>query len=141
MNILKKYIYQISIIFLIGLLIFGYSLNKKSSISKKNEISLFAQQLKTRNAQISKIQKKLFENGNNINNLINKKEINFKKVFDNKKLIDFNGYNFSKNKINENLFKDYVFSKYTTNDILFNGNLGAIEQHILIFIIMKKIFF
>ena len=58
MNTLKKYIYLISIIFLIGLLIFGYSLNKKSSISKKNEISIFAQQLKARNTQISKIQKR-----------------------------------------------------------------------------------
>tara|TARA_B100000035_G_scaffold285375_1_gene268897 strand:- start:30 stop:1433 length:1404 start_codon:yes stop_codon:yes gene_type:complete len=126
MNIFKKYIYQVIIIFLLGLLIYGHLLNKNSSSSKKNEISIFAQQLKTRNEQISKIQKKLFENGNNINNLINNNEINFKKVFENKKLVDFNGYNFSKNRINEDLFKGYIFSKYTTNDILFNGNLGAI---------------
>jgi len=96
---------------LLGLLIFGYSLNKKSSASKKNEISIFTKQLKAKNAQISKIQKNLFDNGNNINDLINKNEINFKKVFEDKKLIDFNSYN---------------FSKYITNDILFNGNLGAI---------------
>ena len=64
-------------------------MNKNSSASKKNEISIFAQQLKTRNNQISKIQKKLFENGDNINNLINNNEINFKKVFENKKLVDF----------------------------------------------------
>ena len=38
MNIFKKYIYQILIIFLLGLLIFGYSLNK-------NEVTL-AQELK-----------------------------------------------------------------------------------------------
>ena len=126
MNIFKKYIYQVIIGFLLGLLIYGHSLNKNSSASKKNEISIFAQQLQTRNDQISKIQKKLFENGNNINNLINNSEINFKKVFENKKLVDFNGYNFSKKKINKDLFEGYIFSKYTTNDILFNGNLGAI---------------
>jgi len=111
MKIIKKYIYQILIIFLLALLIFGYSLNKKSSSSKKNEISIFANQLKARNAQIAIIQKNLFNNGNDINDLINKNEINFKKVFENKKLINF---------------FDYNFSKYTTNDILFNGNLGAI---------------
>jgi len=126
MNTLKRYIYQIIIIFLLGLLIFGYSLNKNSSISKKNEISIFAQQLKARNSQISKLQKKMFESGNNINNIINENEINFKKVFDDKKLINFNGYNFSKKKINENIFDGYIFSKYITNDILFNGNLGAV---------------
>ena len=111
MKIIKKYIYQVLIIFLLALLIFGYSLNKKSSSSKKNEISIFANQLKARNAQIAIIQKNLFNNGNDINDLINKNEINFKKVFENKKLINF---------------FDYNFSKYTTNDILFNGNLGAI---------------
>ena len=97
MNIFKKYIYQIIIIFLLGLLIFGYLLNKNSSASKKNEISIFSQQLKTRNNQISKIQKKLLENGDNINNLINNSEINFEKVFENKKLFDFNSYLFSLN--------------------------------------------
>ena len=111
MKIIKKYIYQVLIIFLLALLIFGYSLNKKSSSSKKNEISIFANQLKARNAQIAIIQKNLSSNGNDINDLINKNEINFKKVFENKKLINF---------------FDYNFSKYTTNDILFNGNLGAI---------------
>ena len=111
MKIIKKYIYQVLIIFLLTLLIFGYSLNKKSSSSKKNEISIFANQLKARNTQIAIIQKNLSSNGNDINDLINKNEINFKKVFENKKL---------------NNFFDYNFSKYTTNDILFNGNLGAI---------------
>ena len=111
MKIIKKYIYQVLIIFLLALLIFGYSLNKKSSSSKKNEISIFANQLKARNAQIAIIQKNLSNNGNDINDLINKNEINFKKVFENKKLINF---------------FDYNFSKYTTKDILFNGNLGAI---------------
>ena len=111
MKIIKKYIYQVLIIFLLTLLIFGYSLNKKSSSSKKNEISIFANQLKARNTQIAIIQKNLSSNGNDINDLINKNEINFKKIFENKKLVNFFNYN---------------FSKYTTNDILFNGNLGAI---------------
>ena len=111
MKIIKKYIYQVLIIFLLALLIFGYSLNKKSSSSKKNEISIFANQLKARNVQLAIIQKNLSNSDNDINDLINKNEINFQKVFENKKLI--------------NLF-DYNFSKYTTNDILFNGNLGAI---------------
>jgi len=111
MKIIKKYIYQVLIIFLLALLIFGYSLNKKSSSSKKNEISIYADLLKARNSQIAIIQKNLFNNGNDVNDLINKNEINFKKVFENKKL---------------NNFFDYNFSKYTTNDILFNGNLGAI---------------
>ena len=111
MKIKLNYIYLIIITFLISLLIFGYLLNKKSSASKKNEISNILQQLKTRNIQIGKIQKNLFKTGKNINNLINLKEINFKVVFENKELDDF---------------KEYSFSKYTTNDILFNGNRGAI---------------
>mgnify|MGYP001311966452 FL=1 len=111
MKIKLNYIYLIIITFLISLLIFGYLLNKKSSASKKNEISNILQQLKTRNIQIGKIQKNLFKTGKNINNLINPKEINFKVVFENKELDDF---------------KEYSFSKYTTNDILFNGNRGAI---------------
>ena len=106
-----NYFYIFIITLLISLLVFGYLLNKKSSASKKNEISNILQQLKTRNLQISKIQKNLFKNGKNINDLINEKKINFKKVFENKELANF---------------KEYSSSKYTTNDILFNGNRGAI---------------
>lgn len=106
-----NYLYIFIITLLISLLVFGYLLNKRSSASKKNEISNILQQLKTRNLQISKIQKNLFKNGKNINDLINKKKINFKKVFENKKLANF---------------KEYSSSKYTTNDILFNGNRGAV---------------
>ena len=106
-----NYFYIFIITLLISLLVFGYLLNKRSSASKKNEISNILQQLKTRNLQISKIQKNLFKNGKNINDLINEKKINFKKVFENKELVNF---------------KEYSTSKYTTNDILFNGNRGAI---------------
>ena len=106
-----NYFYIFIITLLISLLVFGYLLNKRSTASKKNEISNILQQLKTRNLQISKIQKNLFKNGKNINDLINEKKINFKKVFENKELANF---------------KEYSSSKYTTNDILFNGNRGAI---------------
>lgn len=78
---------------------------------KKNEISNILQQLKTRNNQLVKIQKKLFENGKNLNDIINKEEINFISVFKDKKL---NGLN------------NYSYSKYSTDDILFTGNQGAI---------------
>ena len=73
MKINLNYIYLIIVTFLISLLIFGYLLNKKSSASKKNEISNILQQLKTRNTQIGKIQKNLFKTDKNINNLINLK--------------------------------------------------------------------
>ena len=107
----NKYVYQILIVFLLSLLISGYLLNKKSSASKKNEISNILNQLETRNIQISKIQKNLFNESKNINDLINQKEITFKKVSENEKFNDLNGYS---------------FSKYRTNDILFNGNPRAI---------------
>ena len=107
----KKYIYPILLIFLTTLLISGYLLNKKSSASKKNEISNILSQLKTRNTQLSILQKNLFLEGKNLNDLINKNEINFKEIFINKKLSDLDNYS---------------SSKYSTNDILFNGNRGAI---------------
>ena len=76
-----------------------------------------------------------------INDLINKDEINFKKIFDKKKLIDFNGYNFSKDKIDKNLINGYLLSKYITNDILFSGNLGAVGTAYIDFLITMKVFF
>ena len=54
---LKKYISTILIVFLVSLILLGHNLNKKSSFSKKNEISNFAKQLKKRNNQLVKIQK------------------------------------------------------------------------------------
>ena len=111
MKIKSNFIYLSIIIFLIILLIFGHQINKQSSASKKNEISNILQQLKTRNNQLVKIQKKLFENGKNLNDIINEEEINFKNVFKDKKL---NGLN------------NYTYSKYSTDDILFAGNRGAI---------------
>ena len=111
MKIKSNFIYISIIIFLTILLIFGHQINKQSSASKKNEISNILQQLKIRNNQLVKIQKKLFENGKNLNDIINKEEINFKSVFKDKKL---NGLN------------NYSYSKYSTDDILFNGNRGAI---------------
>ena len=110
MKTLKKYIYQILIIFLMVLLISGYILNKKSSASKKNEISNILKQLNTRNIQIAKIQKNLFKDGKNINDIINQNEIEFKKI----------------RRWNSKRIWTYSLSKYKTNDILFNGNRGAI---------------
>ena len=111
MKIKSNFIYLLIIISLVILLIFGHQINKQSSASKKNEISNILQQLKIRNNQLVKIQKKLFENGKNLNDIINKEEINFKNVYKDKKL---NGLN------------NYSYSKYSTDDILFTGNRGAI---------------
>ena len=110
MKVKANFIYLIIIAFLIALLIIGHQINKKSSASKKNEISNIVNQLKTRNNQLAKIQKKLFEDGKNLNDIINKKGITFKNIFKDKKLDGLN--NFS-------------YSKYSTKDILFNGNRGA----------------
>jgi len=105
------YFYIFIIILLISLLVYGYLLNKNSSASKKNEISNILKDLKTRNIQISKIQKNLLKEGKNINNLINQEKIDFKEILKDKKLKNFD---------------NYYFSKYKTNDILFGGNRGAI---------------
>ena len=110
MKVKANFIYLIIIAFLIALLIIGHQINKKSSASKKNEISNIVNQLKTRNNQLAKIQKKLFEDGKNLNDIINKKGITFENIFKDKKLDGLN--NFS-------------YSKYSTKDILFNGNRGA----------------
>ena len=80
MKIKSNYIFITVIIFLVLLLISGYQLNKESSASKKNEISNIVQQLKTRNSQIAKIQKNLFKEGSNINDLIFSKSILLKDV-------------------------------------------------------------
>ncbi len=111
MKIKTDYIYFITIILLVILLIVGHQINKKNSASKKNEISNMIEQLKTRNNQLAKIQKNLFKDGKNLNNIISQNEIKFKKVIKNQKLVKFDHYS---------------FSKYSTNDILFSGNRGAI---------------
>ena len=59
MKVKANFIYLIIIAFLIALLIIGHQINKKSSASKKNEISNIVNQLKTRNNQLAKIQKKI----------------------------------------------------------------------------------
>ena len=94
MKVKANIIYLVIIAFLISLLIIGHQINKKNSASKKNEIQNLIQQFKTRNNQLAKIQKKLFENGKNINDIVNKTEINFKKVFIDKKFDNFKNYSF-----------------------------------------------
>ncbi len=122
---MKKIINYALLIFLVLLLIVGHLINKKNSYSKKNEIGNFAKQLNIRNKQIAKIQKNLLKNENDINNLINKRNIEFEKKFENLKLSEFINPKFLKEKkINENI-NQYVFSKYTTTDILFSGNINA----------------
>ena len=122
---MKKILNYGLLIFLVLLLIGGYFINKENSYSKKNEIKNFAKQLNIRNNQIAKIQKNLLENENNINNLINLKSINFKKKFENLKLSEFIDQSlFKEKKIDKNI-NEYLFSKYTTEDILFSGNINA----------------
>ena len=97
MKVKANFIYLIIIAFLIALLIIGHQINKKSSASKKNEISNIVNQLKTRNNQLAKIQKKLFDDGKNLNNIINKITINWKMNY---KIILTGGY--------ANLFKKII---------------------------------
>ena len=110
MKIKSNFIYLITIIILILLLFSGYQLNKKSSASKKNEISNLTNQLISKNNQISKIQKNLLLQKKNINELINSKNINFQKIIDEKKIDKLDGFK---------------MSKYRTNEILFSGNYSA----------------
>ncbi len=107
-----NYIYLIIILFLVFLLIYGFQINKQNSASKKNEISNITKQLKTRNIQLEKIQKNLFKEGKNLNDIINQNQISFKNVLNDKKLIGSDNYS---------------FLKFTTNDILFTGNRKAIS--------------
>ena len=85
MKIKGNFIYILIIAFLIILLILGHQINKQNSASKKNEISNIVNQLKTRNNQLAKIQKNLFEDGKNLNEIINKKGITFENIFKGKK--------------------------------------------------------
>ena len=94
MKVKANFIYLIIIAFLIALLIIGHQINKKSSASKKNEISNIVNQLKTRNNQLVKIQKNLFEDGKNLNDIINKKEITFENIFKDKKLDGLNNFSY-----------------------------------------------
>ena len=110
MKIRVNFIYILLIAFLIILLILGHQINKQNSASKKNEISNIVNQLKTRNNQLAKIQKNLFEEGKNLNDINNKKGIIFENIFKDKKLDGLNNFSYSKN---------------STKDILFNGNRGA----------------
>ena len=119
MNILKKYTLQILIIFLLGFLTYGYFLNKKSSASKKNEISNITKQVISKTNQISKIQKNLLLEKKNINELINSKSINFQKIMNEKELDNLDGFK---------------MSKYRTNEILFSGNYSALGTAYIDFI-------
>jgi hypothetical protein len=110
MKIKLNFIYNLSIISLIVLLIVGHQLNKKNSSSKKNEIFNLTQQNISKNNQISKIQKNLLSSEQNINNFMNPENINFQKILEDKEL--------------EN-FESLKMSQYRTDEILFSGNYNA----------------
>jgi len=123
---IKKNINIVILVLLTALLFIGFFANKKNSYSKKNEIKNLSKQLNIRNTQIAKIQKNLLQNGRNINELINKKNINFKKVFENLKLNEIVDKNYFLKEKKNNLLNQYLISKFSTNDILFNGNNKAV---------------
>ena len=120
----NNFIYLL-IAFLIIVLIIGYFVNKENSFSKKNEIENFAKQLNIRNQQIAKIQKNLLKIDRDINDLINPKSIKFKKKFENFKLSEFIDQRLLKEKKFDKHLDKYLFSKFTTTDILFSGNMNA----------------
>ena len=105
-KLIKKNFTYLIIIFLTILLVTGYFVNRENSFSKKNEIANFAKQLNIRNEQIVKIQKNLFKDGKNINDIINKNEIQFKKILSDEFLKEFESYSLSKYKTND----IYIFS-------------------------------
>ena len=110
---IKKNIYQIIIIFLLSLLVFGYLINKKNSSSKKNEISNLNKQILTKTQQLYNIQKNLIKNKENLNDILSLNNINFLKIISDKKIKNFKGY-----KLN----------KYRTNEILSSGNYRALAS-------------
>ncbi len=107
----KNFFYITTISLLVILLVSGYLLNKKNSLSKKNEIFNLNQQILTKNLQLSKIQEYFIKNKKNINDFIDPNYINFSKILSNKQLKNLKGYD---------------FDKYRTNEILSSGNYKAI---------------
>ena len=107
----KNYIFYIIIILLTLTLVAGYTLNKKNSASKKNEIFNLRKQFKVKNIQLSNIQKYFLKIDKNINNINNSDSINFLKTESEKKLQGF---------------EKLQISKYKTEDILFSGNIMAL---------------
>ena len=110
---INKIIYQIIILILLSILIIGYSINKKNSSSKKNEISNLNKQILTKTQQLSNIQKNFIKNKKNINDILNPENINFLKITSNKEIENLNGYE---------------LNKYRTNEILSSGNYRALAS-------------
>ena len=115
---INKIIYQIIILILLSILIIGYSINKKNSSSKKNEISNLNKQILTKTQQLSNIQKNFIKNKENINDILNPENINFLKITSNKEIENLNGYE---------------LNKYRTNEILSSGNYRALASAYLDF--------
>ena len=110
------------------LLSYGHQINKQNSTSKKNEISNIVNQLKTRINQLAKIQKNLFEDGKNLNDIINKKGITFKNIFKDKKLDGLNNFSYSKYSTKDILFHTFQM-EYYANDA---SNILSIQHQLIL---------
>ena len=98
----NKYLFFIIILLLI-IITAGVFIERKNSSSKKFEIGILSEQLKVKNQQLAKIQKKLSAKDINLQDVINDGFLRFDTAIFNKS-------------INEKL----TFSKFKTQDILFS---------------------
>ncbi len=97
---------SLSIIFiLIITIIVGLIIERRNSESKKIEIGILSEQLKVKNQQLAKIQKKLSAKDIDLQKMVNDGKLQFKTVILNKKIDD-----------------KFTFSKFKTQDILFSKN-------------------
>ena len=111
----NKYLFFIIILLLITITA-GVFIERKNSSSKKFEIGILSEQLKVKNQQLAKIQKKLSAKDINLQDVINDGLLRFDTAIFNKS-------------INEKL----TFSKFKTQDILFSKNGYALGSSYLEF--------
>ena len=115
MQKLNKYLFFIIILLLITITA-GVFIERKNSSSKKFEIGILSEQLKVKNQQLAKIQKKLSAKDINLQDVMNDGFLRFDTAIFNKS-------------INEKL----TFSKFKTQDILFSKNGYALGSSYLEF--------
>ena len=111
----NKYLFFIIILLLI-IITAGVFIERKNSSSKKFEIGILSEQLKVKNQQLAKIQKKLSAKDINLQDVMNDGFLRFDTAIFNKS-------------INEKL----TFSKFKTQDILFSKNGYALGSSYLEF--------
>ena len=111
----NKYLFFIIILLLITITA-GVFIERKNSSSKKFEIGILSEQLKVKNQQLAKIQKKLSAKDINLQDVMNDGFLKFDTAIFNKS-------------INEKL----TFSKFKTQDILFSKNGYALGSSYLEF--------